>query len=128
MQKVICLFRGDKAFDYDDFKNLLKDHLQMIIQQIDPLKLSYTITLQNPPGISVIPFRKSKIAVVSVYFEGEKDFGLLEKLDGFWGSYEVSEALPVSYEKTWNDGEQTPGVCLLTLFRQKKNICRFKNK
>jgi hypothetical protein len=34
----------------------------------------------------------------------------------------VEEALPVAYEKTWPDGEVTPGVCLLTLFRKKKSI------
>ena len=34
----------------------------------------------------------------------------------------MHEALPVSYRKNWNDGEATPGACLLTLFSKKRNI------
>ena len=34
----------------------------------------------------------------------------------------MTEALPVAYIKDWPDGEQTLGVCLLTLFSKKKNI------
>ncbi len=34
----------------------------------------------------------------------------------------VEEAIPVSYDKNWEDLETTPGICLLTLFKQKKGI------
>ena len=47
---------------------------------------------------------------------------LLQKQDGYSGTFHVSEALPIAYKKDWDDGEATPGVCLLTLFRQKKGI------
>ena len=40
------------------------------------------------------------------------------------GAYEVNEAIPVSYSKTWKDGEPTPGECLLTLFHSKPNLDR----
>ncbi len=41
---------------------------------------------------------------------------------GFAGGYAVEEAIPVAYKKNWEDGTATPGICLLTLFRQKKGI------
>ena len=34
----------------------------------------------------------------------------------------MEEAIPVAYEKNWQDGEKSPGVCLLTLFQKKKRI------
>ena len=30
--------------------------------------------------------------------------------------------MPVSYKKTWPDGQATPGICLLTLFKKKKDL------
>ena len=52
----------------------------------------------------------------------KKNRNILIDKPGFSGAYEVEEALPVAYNKDWEDGETTPGICLLTLFRQKKGI------
>ena len=41
---------------------------------------------------------------------------------GFIGAYEVTEAIPVQYKKTWADLEATPGICLFTLFKQRADI------
>ncbi len=46
----------------------------------------------------------------------------MKDVPGFSGSYKVTEALPVAYEKNWQDGQKTPGICLLTLFRKKESI------
>jgi hypothetical protein len=37
-------------------------------------------------------------------------------------AFRVSESVPVAYRKEWADGEKTPGVCLLTLFRKNPAI------
>ena len=53
--------------------------------------------------------------------------GLREKVsgaDGYTGGYLVTEAVPVAYDKTWDDGVPTPGVCLLTLFHKKPGLDR----
>jgi len=47
---------------------------------------------------------------------------LITQSEGFTGSYLVEEAIPVSYAKTWKDGDPTPGVCLLTLFHKKPGL------
>ena len=121
MQKTISIIRGFKYESYDDFH----DRIKLIIQQIAELnakKFHYTITLEKPPKISVIPFSKEKIALISVTSEDNSFFEIIRGTDGFSGSFKVTEALPVEYEKDWDDGEATPGVCLLTLFRKKKGL------
>ena len=121
MRKDIYLIRGAKSESYEDFKDRIFKKLHSLSNLFD--KISLTITEKKPPLISIIPFKKSKIAAISVVHSSKQDMdhSLLE-LEGFAGAYGVEEALPVAYEKTWADGQVTPGVCMLTLFRKKKKI------
>jgi len=121
MIKDIYLIRGDKTETYQDFKSRIMNRVRSLTDKFVSIKL--TITEESPPSVSVIPFGKSKIAAVSVFFNSERspEETLLD-FNGYAGAYRVTEALPVAYEKTWQDGEITPGVCLLTLFRKKKKI------
>jgi hypothetical protein len=121
MQKAIYIIRGRKEETYHDFHTRINNVVEKV-KAMNPSKLHYTITLEKPPGGSVIPFQKDKIALISVHGVEEKIFELISKTDGFSGSFKVSEALPIAYKKDWRDGEATPGVCLLTLFRQRKGI------
>ena len=122
MKKVICIFRDDTVRNYEVFQNLIKETTSIILDVINPAKLSYTISSEKPPAISIIPFKKSLISIVSVYYNEELSLDFLKDFEGFSGCYAVTEALPVSYEKVWEHGEPTPGICLLTLFRQKTKI------
>ncbi len=124
MIKQIYLIRGDKRESYEDFRSRVENYVAETAKHKDIGKLSYTITIETPPTISVIPFKKKKIAVVSVR---KHEPGFVEdfmKKQGFCGTYTVTEALPVSYANDRPGGIKTPGVCLLTLFRKKKNIDR----
>lgn len=121
MNKEIYLIRGMESESYEDFKH-------RIFSAVEPIKttgnfVKLVLTEKVPPGYSVIPFKKIKIAAISVYFKKEKEIipSLLESGE-FIGSYQVTEALPVEYDKTWPDGEITPGVCMLTIFRKKKGL------
>ena len=122
MRKQIYLVRGEKEETYDSFKGRIHTVVKSLIQDENISKLSYTITEEAPPKISIIPFKKRKIASITVKKNDEKTVESLVNLKGYVGAYSVKEALPIAYEKTWADGEKTPGVCLLTLFKQKKNI------
>ena len=62
------------------------------------------------------------MAVLSVYYPENIDVPIASEIEGLAGHYFVEEALVLSYEKTWADADKTPGTCLLTLFRKKKNI------
>jgi len=92
------------------------------LKTIKPARLHYTITLEKPPKISVIPFSKEKVALISVTTDDDAFMDIIQKADGYSGTFKVTEALPIAYQKDWPDGEATPGLCLLTLFRQKKGI------
>ena len=121
MLKDIYLIRGGKSESYEDFKYRVLKKAHLISDLFEGIK--FTITEKAPPSMSVIPFRKSKIAAISVYYNSKRkpEQSLLD-LDRFAGAYKVTEALPVAYKKDWKDGEVTPGVCMLTLFRKKKKI------
>lgn len=122
MRKEIYLIKGSEGENYQSFTErilLLAGELKSR-NEVTKIKLGYTS--EPAPKISVIPFKKEKIAAVSVYSEKVTERGLFFNSPGFSGGYEVEEAIPVGYQKNWDDGETTPGVCLLTLFRQKPGL------
>ena len=120
--KQICLVRGSDDESYNAFRERVHKESLALTTDKNIRNVSYTITTAPPPVISIIPFRKQKIAAISLKNSGEPNLDNLWKTKGFAGIYPVTEALPVAYKKTWPDGEKTPGVCLLTLFRRKKGV------
>jgi hypothetical protein len=122
MNKEIYLVRGSGEESYQDFHNRIFNLASAIVKELNPEALKFTITLASPPRITIIPFRRSKIACVSVYKCNPEPAEALTKAKGFYGAYRVTEALPVAYQKSWSDGDPTPGACLLTLFSKKKSI------
>lgn len=121
MIKNISIIRGQNDESYNDFHERVKGLVESVKGK-GPAKLHYTITLEKPPKVSVIPFSKEKIALISVHDPNKSCWEVLRNAKGYSGTFSVTEALPIKYEKEWADGEPTPGVCLLTLFRQKKGI------
>lgn len=122
MRKEIYLVRGIEKEDYQTFTVRIFSTARELLQTSDPEALKITLTQQAPPKISIIPFKKTKIAVISVYRHENDSIKLLKDTPGFSGAFKVEEALPVELEKTWPDGEPTPGICLLTLFHRKPGI------
>lgn len=122
MQKFIYLIRGSKDESYADFSQRIKTNAASVMQSKNVGQLKIVLTEQKPPLISIIPFKKQKIASISVVKNGELSLSAIENMTGFQGAFHVEEALPVEYERTWPDGQASPGICLLTLFRKKKNI------
>jgi hypothetical protein len=120
--KTMYLIRGTGEETHKNFRNRILTLLGGLSGRKDIETISVVLTSETPPGFSVIPFRKDKIASISVKSRHWLDMGILEAENGFAGSYEVTEAIPVGYRKTWRDGDPTPGVNLLTLFSKKKSI------
>lgn len=121
MQKTISIIRGRGDETYHDFHSRIKD-ICLKIGEHKPAGLHYTITLEKPPKLSIIPFLGRKIALISIYDNNIIPYENMAGYEGFAGSYAVTEALPIAYTKNWSDGEPTPGICLLTLFRKKKGL------
>jgi len=122
MRKEIYLIKGTKEESYTEFTTRVLSIATRISQENEVRKVKLVCTEQAPPKLSVIPFKKEKIAAVSVF---RKTSGKNEQLVNalrLSGGYSVEEAIPVAYEKNWQDGEKSPGVCLLTLFQKKKRI------
>lgn len=122
MKKTIYLVRGEKEESYTDFKERILLLIQNLVEKNPSVLAKVVLTVEAPPTISIIPFRKDKIASISIKTSEANEFDELLKVNGFASSFEVIEALPVAYDKNWEDGNVTPGICLLTLFNQKKSI------
>lgn len=122
MNKEIYLVRGTDQESYQDFNNRILKMISVVEKELNPEAVKITITAVAPPRITIIPFRKSKIAAISIYKSNPEPVEKLRKAEGFYGAYRVTEALPVAYQKSWKDGDPTPGACLLTLFSRKKSI------
>ena len=120
MNKTISIIRGNDNEKYEGFHQRVKEVVEKLAAE-NPLALHYTITLEKPPKVSLIPFLKGRIAMISIHDDREFH-DLLKDVDGYSGSFRVTEALPRAYERNWENRHPTPGVCLLTLFRQKKGI------
>ncbi len=89
-------------------------------------RLKLTLTTAPPPRLSLIPFRRPPLALLSVWTDGdprqvaaEHAAPLREVLPGArLAAYRVSEALPCEYRRDWPDGVETPGPVLITTFRK----------
>ena len=122
MRKEIYLVKGIAKESYDEFSNRIISLSKAISENKNVNSLKVTLTEESPAKISVIPFKKGKIAAISLYSD---ESGIQDKIvnePGFSGGYNVEEAIPVAYEKYWYEMQKTPGVCLLTLFQKKKGI------
>ena len=122
MSKEIILIKGLENETYTQFSERILSFGKSLLEDTEITQVKITFTLNPPPKLSVIPFKKAKIAAISIYSENKESKKKLFNALGFDGGYLVDEAIPVAYKKTWNDGTATPGVCLLTLFRKKEGI------
>jgi len=119
MQKEMHLIKGLPGEGYKKFTSRMYALCEKLLEASDPEALKVTLTTKAPPALSVIPFKRTKAAVISILGAGKKLFEEPAFPEGYVGSYLLDEAIPVSYTKTWEDRTPTPGVCLLTLFHKK---------
>lgn len=122
MKKQIYLISGIKGESYGDFKGRVMENAEAAAILVQDGSLRITLTVEPPPLFSIIPFKKKKIAAISMVSDLDGPSDILVNAKGLSGIYTVDEALPVSYRKTWKNREITPGVCLLTLFRKKTGL------
>lgn len=120
--KSMILMRGEKQEPYNTFRDRILKFAGEIAGKAAGASVSLALTEDPPPPLSVIPFKRKKIAVLSISGNNEGMIELITLPKGFAGMYRVTEAMPVAYTKDWADGQPTPGACLLTLFRKKKRI------
>ncbi|MEQ9423556.1 MAG: EthD domain-containing protein [Cyclobacteriaceae bacterium] len=117
MQKRILVFREDSFEQGDKFREKVFEVANLLADAPEVTKLKIVISEDRPLKFSIIPFSNKKVAVVSVHSDANVE---MESIAG--QHFSASEAIPVSYHKSWPDGEPTPGVCLLTFFKKKKDL------
>lgn len=123
MEKEIYLIGGTANESYPAFRERMLNAAGDVAADLHPAALHITLTETPPPQWSVIPFKKGKIAAVSLLrTESGLPAGRLTGEPGFRSASRVTEALPVAYTPAWPAGTVTPGICLLTLFRKKEGI------
>jgi len=124
MHKEIYLVGGRDAETYTTFRDRMLGTASDVMQFYRPVKMWTTLTEAPPPRLSVIPFKRGKIAAFTLFRQDDdvRPCTMLTELDSFRSAGRVEEALPVAYHKNWPDGTITPGVCLLTLFRKREGI------
>jgi len=86
MKKAICILRGNNEQKIEEFNKSIRDITDSILEELNPEKLSYTASYEKPPAISIIPFKKSLISIISIYYNEEPSFNFPKNLKGFISS------------------------------------------
>ena len=121
-KKEIYILKGIHGESYKDFRARMFALVDVLKGLNGLIALKITLTEGSPPILNVIPFKKDKVAVISIVSNEGIDNNVIVNNAGFKGGYRVSEAVPVKYEPIWDPGNVTPGVCLLTLFQSRPDI------
>lgn len=124
MRKEIYLVHGIQEETYAEFEKRILQASGELAKDENLIKIKVSVTKVKPPLFSIIPFQKKKVAAISVEKDAKTSIPELESLTGYSGRYLVDEAIPVGYQKDWPDSQFTPGICLLTLFKQRVDISR----
>jgi hypothetical protein len=122
MLKTIYIVKGLPDEDYKQFEKRMFSLAERITSLVKPDTLKLNLTLEAPPILSVIPFSRLMVAAFSVTGKTSEPIHAISETGGYNGTYQVEEAVPVSYVKEWEDGTPTPGTCMLTLFRRKPGL------
>lgn len=122
MQKEVYLIRGAPRETHERFSKRIIALSGEVLEKEGAEQLKICLTQKHPPRISIIPFKRKKIASISVLREKGAPLKPFTDAEGFSGAYAVDEALPVTYTRDWDDGQYTPGACLLTLFHRKPDL------
>jgi hypothetical protein len=126
-KKEIYLIRGKDGEGYDEFASRILSDIPALVLPRGPQACTIALTAAPPPRVSVIPYKKKRVACVMIKGDGENGNGRqwaqeFAAYPGVTGGYTAEETLPVNYNKCWDDGCETPGAGLLTLFRSRPDI------
>jgi hypothetical protein len=122
MIKLQYLVRAPSTLHPGVFQQQILEDLTPRLLAHQPARMKITLTAEEPPRLSVIPFSKARIALISVWRETPFSSEIRRTYPSLSAGYVVEESAPVAYERDWPDGEVTPGVGLLTLLRRKKGL------
>jgi hypothetical protein len=124
MDKLQFLLKAEGQVSYDTLAEDLHARIVPRLAALSPAGLNVVWTNEAPPRLSLTPFRRSRVALISVWTEdtAQAFVRVLEEFPYQLSGYRVRQAIPRAYERDWPDGERTPGVGMLTLLRRKRGL------
>jgi len=127
--KLVFLLRSNVSEPANSFRERILLELSPRILGCKPMRYKINLTSADPPRISITPYRRDRIALISIWEPAASTdpaarwSGIIgEAWDGPCAGYRVEESQPVAYKRSWPAGSQTPGLGLLTLFRSRPGI------
>jgi hypothetical protein len=83
MEKTIYLVKGTKSESHEQFKNRIFEALKICTKSENPEAAKVVLTVSAPPAISIIPFKKEKIASISIYHKNKILSETIMNTEGF---------------------------------------------
>jgi hypothetical protein len=125
--KLQFLLRAPASRPLDDFDAFVQQEVAPAVLGLNPARLKLTLTGKEPPRLSIVPYRRDRLALISIWDENPPEQAAARFRDclvqaGAAAAYRVSESLPRAYGRDWPDGADTPGLGMLTLFRRKAGL------
>ena len=123
-RKYIYVLRGGGE-SHEGWGHRMRHEVAPRLLALGPDKLQLTVTESAPPKASLFPFKREPIAIFNIHDSAGDPSRYTETLQNAAASvsgYDVEQAYPVDYEKTWRDGEPTPSPILLTMLHKKPGI------
>ena len=127
MGKYIWMVRSPEGMEREAFASAVLRELAPRLLELGPDRLKISLTETKPPGFSLLPLRKTDLALVSVWgnVEGATDSWLAAMFGlGHVSGYRVTESVPRAYDRNWPDGTASPGAVLLTLMKKNPALSR----
>lgn len=126
MAKYIFIIRSPQQLERDAFKSRILNDLVPKLLQLNPEKLKVGITEFAPPRFTILPLKATDLALVSVWGDLadviKRWQAEMARIGGSVAGYQVTESTPVAYDKTWDDGNASPGAVLLTLMKRNAKL------
>lgn len=126
MAKYIYLIRRPAQLEPNAFRSEILDRLVPKLIRLNPEKLKIDLTEVKPPRLSILPLKRSGLAMISVWDNLEdRAKRWQDELAGISSDvagYKVTESTPLAYKKDWDDGRASPGAVMLTLMRKNPSL------
>jgi hypothetical protein len=124
--KRIYLIWSPEKLDRAAFNSAVLGELAPRLLSLDPTKPKISLTEPKPPRLTVLPLKRTGLALLSVWDELERPAEQwrdeIASLGGDVAGYRVSESVPVAYQRNWADGQPSPGAVLLTLMKKNAKL------
>jgi hypothetical protein len=124
VSKLVFIVSARDGMDPGAFTLRVRTELAPSLLAHQPAGLKLSITSADLPRPLYLPASKQPVALVSLWSDAAAS--TWSERIAAWGlpfsGYRVRESTPRAYVRDWPDGQATPGLCMLTLFRRRKRI------